>query len=64
MKTDGLRNYMAGASSAQNKCMLHFHDDLESAPRPSSPRSSNATRARTGAASDAAAGIYASARLL
>ena len=28
---DGLRNYMAGASSAQNKCMLHFHDDLESA---------------------------------
>ena len=28
---DGLRNYLAGASSAQNKCMLHFHDDLESA---------------------------------
>ena len=28
---DGLHNYMAGASSAQNKCMLHFHDDLESA---------------------------------
>ena len=28
---DGLRNYSAGMDSRHNKCMLHFHDDLEGA---------------------------------